>query len=78
MHVTPADWVVRQFGGTRTLARIINRGHSSIHRWRKRATTHVPGCIPADCMPMILDAAAARGLDVQPLDLIKGRDVEGA
>jgi hypothetical protein len=41
-----------------------------------RATEHVPGCIPSDIMPAILDAAAERGLDVLPVDLIRGRNVE--
>jgi hypothetical protein len=74
MHFTPAAWVIRQFGA-RPLARVIGRSHSSVHRWRTRSTCHVPGAIPSDVMPAILDAAAKQGVDVQPVDLIRGREL---
>lgn len=71
MHLTPSAWASRQFGGDRALARALGRHRSVVYHWRRR----VDGLTPCGLQPTILRIALARSLDVQPVDLILGREL---
>lgn len=75
MHFTPAAWVVHQFGSNYKAAKAAGRKACTVIRWKKRACGDSRGLIPSEAMPAILQAASSLGLDVQPSDLILGRDV---
>lgn len=71
--VTPAEWVIMQFGGVRTTARALNISPSSVSRWRSSKTN--PGEIPKAQQKTILAIADSDGLDILATDLIMGRVV---
>ncbi len=76
MHLTPAAYVIRTFGGVRKTARIIGRDPSSVSMWNKsREDRGTDGNIPSLAQHKILEEAKALGLDITPDDLILGREV---
>lgn len=76
-HITPPALVVARFGSRKATARAINKhcgktlmrpvAHTTVGRWVRS------GHIPGRWGPMILHAARAEGLDINPEDLIYGR-----
>jgi hypothetical protein len=76
-HLTPADYVIRAFGGVRPLARALGANPSSVSRWPKaRAAGGCDGAIPTAQQKKILDLAKIHGKDITEKDLISGREVE--
>ena len=75
MHITPAQWVVKQFGGNRAVARAIGCAPCSVIRWKRRANGEVHGAIPPDQQRLILTWSESKGIDVTARDLIMGRDL---
>jgi len=76
MHLTPADYVIKIFGGVRATARAIGRDPSAISKWR--ASRRKGGCgghVPAKAGRTILRIAKRRKLHVSPHDLTYGVDV---
>jgi hypothetical protein len=76
VNVTPAEYVIRLFGGIRPLARYLDVEPSTVWRWRVPSDRGgADGRIPRDTQPRLLDLAKARGLDLKAEDLIRGREV---
>lgn len=72
--MTPADVVIRKFGGVMALSREISRSPSSISKWRfPRKRKGCGGLIPSRVQPLILAASNRLGLGLSPADLILGR-----
>lgn len=72
--LSPADYVIKAFGGVRATARAIGRDKSSVSVWRQpRSKKGTGGLIPHKAQPLVLRAAQDRGLDITPNDLIIGR-----
>ena len=69
MHISPAECVIRAFGGVRSTARAIGVEPSAVSRWRKR------GPIPTGSLLIVLEKAKELGLDITSDDLIHGRDM---
>lgn len=73
MKLTPADYVIKQFGGVRATARAIGRTPSSISKWRTRISKQgIKGGIPSSVQSVILKQAKKLKLNIQPHDLIGG------
>ena len=76
-YLTPAEYVIFVFQGTRALGRAIGRRHQSIALWydpkNERGSM---GLIPTQMQKTILAVAKERGLDVTAEDLIYGREVK--
>lgn len=69
--MTPAEYVIYKFGGVRETARLVGRDHSSVSRWKIR------GAVPVDVQVTIIELASVLKIDIQPKDLIFGRDIDG-
>lgn len=75
-HLTPAQYVIRAFGGVRKLARELKKSPSTVSRWPKpKERGGSGGRIPSDEQLAILELATRRGLDVTASDLIYGRKI---
>lgn len=64
---TPADLVIRVFGGVRAAARACGRDPSTVSRWQR------DGMVPADVQGVFLDLAEALILPIRADDLIMRR-----
>lgn len=69
--LNPAEYVISQFGGVRATARAIGYVPTNISKWRHQGN----GRIPTSVQELILDKADEMGLDINAIDLIKGREV---
>ncbi|WP_439580188.1 hypothetical protein [Elioraea sp.] len=68
---TPAEIVLRRFGGADAVAAIVSLSASRVYRWtRPRARGGTDGLIPAKHQPVLLAAARARGIRLTPADLV--------
>lgn len=68
---TPAQTVIRMFGGVRATARIIGRSSSTVSRWQKpRAEGGTDGRVPSTSQKKLLDYAQAHGLPLTAEQLI--------
>jgi hypothetical protein len=76
MHLSPAQYVVRVFGGVRKAARAIGRAPGAVSAWKAPKPHGCDGRVPASAMKCILRAAQAQGLDITERDLIHGRKIE--
>lgn len=77
MQLTPAEYVIRTFGGVRATGRAIGRDFSAVSRWQRRVDkTGQVGGIPRVLHTVILKKAEAMGLDITADDLIYGRKVK--
>lgn len=77
MKLSPAEYVVLVFGGQTATAKALRRGQATICQWlnsRQRGGTG--GFIPSPAQQMILKVAKKRGLDIQPADLVVGREIK--
>lgn len=74
MLISPAQWIIKVFGGVRATARKLNADKGQISRWlqpeEKKGTG---GGIPRKKQLLILEIAEKEGLDITAQDLIKGR-----
>jgi hypothetical protein len=73
-YLTPAECVIRAFGGVRKTAKAIGRTPSNISKWTRRCE----GVIPEKTVRTVLEQAEAMGLDLTARDLILGRKIEDA
>lgn len=72
--LTPAEYVIRTFGGIRKTARAIGRAPSTVHAWNLPADRKgMNGGVPRKAQPLVLKAAGDRDLDITPDDLVLGR-----
>lgn len=80
VHLTPAEFAIRQFGGAQPLSRIVHQSNLKLaFKWkRSRERGGTGGLIPAKYFAPILDAGKLRGIDITPNDLIYGRSIEDA
>lgn len=63
--MSPAQYVVKIFGGVRETARLLNRSPSSVTRWnRYRGTGSTYGQIPIKVRKTILEIAAKKDLPI--------------
>lgn len=72
--LTPAEYVIRVFGGVTPLAKALGVAASAVCRWQGRRRG-VAGLIPSGAQRRVLDAAAKRNLPVTAEDLVMGRVV---
>lgn len=76
MALSPAEYVIRVFGGVRATARAIGRSPASVSKWRTGRTRRgTGGRVPSVAAAIILGVAKDRGLDITPYDLLCGRPV---
>ena len=68
--LSPAEYVIHIFGGTRKVARILNLTYAAIWNWKKN-----DGIVPGKVQRLLLDAAHKDHLDLTPNDLIYGRKI---
>lgn len=77
MHLNPAEYVVRVFGGVRKSGEAIGRSAAAVSKWNKsKKNKGSGGRIPSVAQLAILKVAKRRGLDITPQDLIFGREVK--
>jgi transposase-like protein len=70
--VSPADKVIKAFGGVRATARVLGRNASSVSRWRKPVSEGgTGGRVPGGLLSDVLAAAREQGLALSADDLIK-------
>jgi len=75
-YLTPAEYVIKKFGGVRKTAKAIGRDAGAVSKWRQpKDRRGTGGAIPGGAQLAILDAAERLGLDITATDLIKGRRV---
>lgn len=72
--LSPAEYVIKVFGGVRKTAAALGYVPSAISKWRWQGG----GNIPTVAQELIYDIAREQGLDITAEDLIKGREVEYA
>ncbi len=71
-YYTPAEYVLRVFGGPQKTAVALGMHRSSVHHW----TTRYRGRVPSKMQSKILSVAEERKLDITASDLIQGRRAE--
>lgn len=73
-HLTPAEVVIRAFGGVNKTARAIGRNGGAVCRWRKpKEERGTNGRIPSEAQGLILQAARRLKIKITAEDLIHGR-----
>jgi hypothetical protein len=76
MKLSPASYIIHVFGGVRAAARAIGYDHSTISRWPKpRFEKGTNGLVPQEAQQKFLKAAKRLNLDLNPADLVVGREV---
>ncbi len=77
MHLKPAQYVIKSFGGVRSVARLLKVQPSTVARWGypKGKRQGREGFVPYEYFTQILLSAKRKGVDVSLNDLISGRDV---
>ena len=79
MKISPAEHVIRTFGGVRATARALHRTSPAISKWRStKAKRGTGGAVPGGAHLLILELAKKKRLDITPIDLILGRIVKQA
>jgi hypothetical protein len=77
LKLSPAEYVIRTFGGVRATARALGRSAAAISKWRKpREEKGTGGQIPRKAMWELLAKSRELGLDLNPNDLLLGREVK--
>lgn len=73
--MTPAEVVIKEFGGIRELARALEIHPSSVWQWKqpRNSGRGRDGLIPSDFHETILNLAKLRQVTVTPTDLVLGR-----
>jgi hypothetical protein len=77
MYLSPAEYVVRIFGGVRRTAAEIGRSPAAVSKWSKPIENH--GCggkVPRLAQETIMHIAKLRKLDITPSDLMYGRSIK--
>ena len=77
-HLSPAEAVIRAWGGTRATARRFKVDPSTVHYWQlPKAKKGTGGLIPSNHHVTILDAARKDGKrEITPDVLVLGLDVD--
>jgi hypothetical protein len=76
--VSQAQAIIRKFGGVPALAKATELSLNSVYKWtypKERGGTG--GLIPTDKLPVVLDAAKARGIEIT-VDDLRGSSQEAA
>lgn len=75
--LSPAEYVIKMFGGVRPTSRLFVKSASNISRWQNYCPkTNPKGTIPSKYHRSILEKAAELNIDITPRDLIYGREVQ--
>lgn len=70
---SPADRVIKAFGGVRETARALSRNPSSVSRWRSsKEDGGTGGRVPGPIQGTVLEAAKSRGIALTADDLMPG------
>lgn len=70
---TPAEYVIKKFGGIASTARIVGRTRQAVWKWKQPvATGGTRGRIPGKLHLLILSAARQRGIPLTAFDLTYG------
>jgi len=76
MRYTPAEWVIKQFGGPSALGRALDKSPSSISRWTSpKNQKGLDGRVPSMDQAKILQLARENDFDINCDDLVEGRFV---
>jgi len=76
VSVSPAEWVIRCFGGVRATARALGRSPGTVVKWRQpKEQRGTGGEVPRGVQRIILELARTKKLDITPNDLMFGRKV---
>lgn len=77
MHLNPAQYVIKVFGGVRATARAIGRRPGAVINWKNpKKRGGCDGHVPSAAQRLILQIATDEGLDITPDDLMFGRDIK--
>ena len=77
--MSPAEKVIKAYGGEQAVAEALGRHVSRIHRWRyPKERGGTGGSIPGNLVGKILSDAKARGLRLRAADLIQTDDAKAA
>lgn len=77
--LTPAQYIINQFGGLRAAARALGCSSSSVYRWQHYKNRHGEvGRIPSSMQNIILEKAHEMGLDITPEHLVHGGPAKAA
>jgi hypothetical protein len=69
-RMNPAQSVVAKFGGPAALAKLINKGQSTVSYWTKSGT------IPAKWQPILLNLAESRSISLSAGDFVSAGNAE--
>jgi hypothetical protein len=73
--MTPAEYVIKIFGGVRAAAKAIGRDPSTVCSWKRpKSRKGCDGDVPGNLHRRILLIASQRDLDLTSEDLIFGRE----
>ena len=76
MRISPAEHVIKKFGGVRATARALGRTHGAVSKWRQpKSKRGTGGQIPNGCMGRIMELGRTNGMDITATDLVFGRIV---
>jgi hypothetical protein len=70
MRLSPAEIVIKSFGGVHATSRAIGRSASAISLWKKK-----DGLVPSSILQTVLLKARELNLDLCAEDLILGREI---
>lgn len=71
--MTPADIVISRFGGVRSLARLLRKDPSTIHRWKQPTDKGgLGGRVPSAVQVTLLELAKEKGIGLTPTELVLG------
>jgi hypothetical protein len=70
--MTAAETIIEKFGGRQELANVLGVNISQTYRWTypKSQSGGTGGAIPSRHFPKLLKAAKARGISIDPAELI--------
>jgi hypothetical protein len=70
--MSPAELVIKRFGGARALARLLNQHHTSVVRWPHPKPRGLGGLVPSGHHKTLLELAAREGVPLSAEELIIG------
>ena len=75
--MSPAEYIIKIFGGVRATARALNRSPSTVSKWRKpRKEGGTGGQIPTLIQWQVLKLARRQQLPITADDIVHGRVVK--
>lgn len=78
MRHEPANTIIQKFGGLSALAEIVGKAPHTVMKWRMPKPKGTGGVIPHWHHDAILEAAKAKGIELEPSDFLPSRQTENA